>query len=125
MAKSLVDSFMIAPLGLTIPEIIIGIEVISAIVSVVAEILGLKDEEETPEELGMKAEIAEKKPEDFESVDQYIEYLREEVSIDKKELEELSDEDRVKYLAIGTAITIKGIEEKYKMDMPVDFWQTV
>lgn len=112
-------------LGPTLPEILIAIHVVGAIVSAIAEVLGLKDKEETPEELGMKAEAADKKPEDFDSTESYIEYLRNEVQVDKSKLENLKDEDKIKYGAIGSAIYIKGIEEKYQMSMPAEFWTTV
>lgn len=111
--------------GLGLPELLLGIQIISAIVSAIAEILGIKQEEETPEELGMKAEQAEKKPEDFDSTEAYIEYLRNEVSVDKEKLENLSEEEKVKYGAIGGAIYIKGIEEKYGIEAPAEFWTTV
>ncbi|NME81604.1 hypothetical protein [Clostridium sp. SM-530-WT-3G] len=117
---------IVSPLiGLGLPEILIGIKVIGGIISTIAEMLGLKDKEETPEELGMKAEEAERKPEQFESTEKYIEYLRNEVQIDKEKLENLSDEDKVKYAAIGSSIYVKGMEEKYGMNMPADFWRTV
>jgi|GEM_PF-377438 hypothetical protein len=111
--------------ALTLPEILIAIQVIGAIVSVIAEALGLKNKEETPEELGMKAEEAEKKPEEFESTEAYIEYLRKEVEVDKEKLNNLKDEDKIKYAAIGSSLYIKAIEEKYDMKMPVEFWTTV
>lgn len=119
-------SAIIAPVvGLpNIGLILAGIAVVVGIVSAIAEKLGIKTEEETPEELGMKAEEAEKKPEDFDSIEAYIEYLRNEIQIDKQKLEKLSDEDRVKYTAIGTAIYIKGIEEKYGIQAPAEFWNT-
>lgn len=111
--------------GLGLPEILLAIQAVGAIVSAIAEVLGLKDEEETPEELGMKAEMADKKPEDFESTEKYIEYLRNDVQIDKEKLDNLKEEDKIKYGAIGSSIYIKGIEEKYGMNMPAEFWTTV
>lgn len=111
--------------GLGLPEILVGIGIISEIVSKIAESLGLKDKEETPEELGMKAEISDKKPEDFDSIENYIGYLRNDVQIDKDKLERLSDEDKAKYAAVGTAINIKGIEEKYGIEATGEFWKTV
>lgn len=118
-------STLLVPLAPTLTEILIGIQIVSKIVSVIAEALGLKKEEEKPEELGIKAEKSDKKPEDFETTEEYIKYLREEISVDKKEIENLSPEDRVKYMAMGTAITIKGIEEKYAIEAPGEFWRTV
>ncbi len=111
--------------GLGIPEILLAVAAVAKIVGAIAEILGMKNEEESPEELGMKAEEAEKKPGDFDSTEAYIEYLRKEVEIDKSKLENLKDEDKIKYAAVGSALYIKGIEEKYKMEMPVEFWTSV
>lgn len=110
--------------GVGLPEIIVVAGFIARVVSEIAEALGLKEKDETPEELGMKAEEADKKPEDFDSIEAYIEYLRNDVEIDKEKLKELSEEDKLKYAAIGTAINIKGIEEKYGVEMPGDFWKT-
>lgn len=121
LAKGLVGSVVCV----TLPEIVLAIQAIGAIISTIAEVLGLKGKEETPEELGMKAEEAEKKPEDFESTELYIEYLRKEVEVDKEKLNNLKDEDKIKYAAIGSSLYIKGIEEKYDMKMPVEFWTTV
>lgn len=116
---------LIAPLAPTLSEILIGLQVVSAVVSFIAEALGLKDKEETPEEIGLKAEKSDKKPEDFDTTEEYIRYLREEVQVDKEEVENLSPEDRAKYQAIGMAVEIKGIEEKYGIDTPGEFWRTV
>ena len=108
--------------GIGLPEILLGIQIIGGIVSAIAKALGMT-EEETPEELGMAAEEAELKPDNFDTTEKYIAYLREEVKkMDKSRLENLSDIDKVKYQAMGTAITIKGIEEKYGMKMPAEFW---
>lgn len=110
--------------GVGLPEIVLAVQLICAIVSAVAEALGLT-EDETPEELGMAAENAELKPEDFDSTEAYIAYLREEAKkIDKDQIANLSEVDKVKYQALGTAITIKGIEEKYGMNVPAEFWTT-
>jgi membrane protein implicated in regulation of membrane protease activity len=116
---------LIPTLAPGISEVLFGLTVISAIVSTIAEALGLKDKEETPEELGMKAEKSDKKMEDFDTTEEYIEHLRNDIEIDKKEIENLSDEKRATYMAIGSAITIKGIEEKYGVDLPGEFFQTV
>lgn len=121
---SLATGIIGTTIGLTLPEILVAVKVIGVVVSAVAEILGLKDSE-SPEEIGMKAEEANKKPEDFDSTEKYIEYLRNEVSIDKEKLNALSTEDKIKYSAIGTSICIKGIEEQYGMNMPIEFWKTV
>ena len=106
-------------------EIVIAIQAVGLIISTVAELLGLKQKEETPEELGLKAEQADKKPEDFESTQAYIEYLRKEVEVDKEKLKNMTEEEKVGYGAIGSAIYVKGIEEKYGMEMSGEFWTSV
>lgn len=112
------------PLAPTISEILIAIGAISTIVSAIVEALGLKNKEETPEELGMKAEISDKKPEDFDTIEEYINYLRKEVTIDEQRVENLSPEEKAKYMSIGTALYIKEIEEKYGIEAPGEFWRT-
>lgn len=121
IATSIVGTFA----GLSIPQVLLAVVAVCKVVSAVAELLGMKDKEEEPEELGMKAEIADKKPEDFDSTEAYIEYLRKEVQLDKEKVEDLSDEDKIKYGTIGTALYIKGMEEKYDIKMSPEFWTTV
>ncbi len=120
---SSVVSAVIGPV-LDLPEVLLAIQLVCAIVNVVAEALGIKTEEETPEEMGMKAEQADKKPEDFDSVNEYIDYLRNEVEADRERLENLSDEERAKYSAVGMGLYIEGIKEKYEIDIPDSFWKT-
>lgn len=115
----------ITALGVGISDVLTVIMVVAKVVSWIAEKLGLTTEEEQPEDLGMKAEQAEKKPEDFDSIEEYIKYLREEVEIDKEKMEKLSPEEKAKYAAVGSAILVQGIEEKYKMQLPAEFWCTV
>lgn len=111
--------------ALGVGDVIAVIMAVAKVVSWIAEKLGLTTEDEQPEELGVKAEQADKKPEDFDSIEEYIKYLREEVEIDKEKMEKLSQEERAKYAAVGSAILVQGIEEKYKMQLPAEFWCTV
>ena len=87
-------------------------EVIS-LISSVAELLGLKDEDDSSEEIGMKSEKADRKPEDFDSREEYISYLRDDVELDKYDREKLSDENlKEKYSAKGLDIEMGAINEK-------------
>lgn len=108
-------------LGLGIGEILIAVQIIVTVIGAIANILGVKEENESPEEIGMKAEQAEKKPENFDSYQEYINYLRKEVQIDKTKLDNLSPEDKIKYGTVGSAILVKGIEEKEKFEIPAEF----
>lgn len=119
-APSIIKPF----LGLELGKILAVIEIIAIVIGRIADILGLKEEKESTEEIGMKAEEAEKKdikPENFDSYQEYINYIRKEIEIDKKKLNNLSDEEKVKYGTVGTAILVKGIEEKEKFEIPAEF----
>jgi len=60
--------------GLGLPGLIAALSIIVNAVSAISEVLWLKDKNETPEELSIKAEDADKKSEAFDSIEAYIEY---------------------------------------------------
>ena len=91
----------------------------------IPELLGANKGEDSPEELGMKAEIADKKPEDFDSISEYIDYLNEQVSLEEGASENLSPEEKAKYGSMGAALNIKAIEEKYNVGMSQEFLSDV
>lgn len=92
------------------PELI---KEVTSLISSVAELLGLKDEDDSSEEIGMKSEKADRKPEDFDSREEYISYLRDDVELDKYDREKLSDENlKEKYSAKGLDIEMGAINEK-------------
>ncbi|MDM1697262.1 hypothetical protein HX099_11430 [Thiopseudomonas alkaliphila] len=79
-------------------------------------------------ELGMRAERSVEEgvhSEQFDSNQAYIDHLREEIELGKEDLDKLdklSDEDKLKYACIGSAVTIAGIKEQFKIDIPETFW---
>ena len=77
----------------------------------IAKALGLIDGETPSEELGARAILAEKQPEDFEDTKKYIEYLKEEVNLDKENLKNKSEEEILVYKVLGSGIALKGVEE--------------
>ena len=92
------------------PELI---KEVTSLISSVAELLGLKYEDDSSEEIGMKSEKADRKPEDFDSREEYISYLRDDVELDKYDREKLSDENlKEKYSAKGLDIEMGAINEK-------------
>ena len=103
--------------GVGLPEILALIQVVGE----VAKILGVNEGGDTPEELGMKIEIADKKPEDFDSTSNYIKYLNEQVTLEEGATDQLSPEDKVKYGSMGAALSIKAIQEKYNVGMSQEF----
>ena len=116
-------STIAASLGIPVVAVVLAVV---AVVCVLAVALGLKEEgKDDPDELAMKAEVADKKPEDFDSTEEYIKYLQEEVELtdeEKKKLEEMSPEERAAYQIIGCAIYMQGISEKLGLnkDKPLD-----
>lgn len=112
-------------IGSLAPVISPWLSIAVAVISVLAEIFTEKPKEEKPEELGMKAEQADKKPEDFDSINDYIEYLRQEIKVDATKLENLSEEERMKYQAVGLGLYVKNIEEKQGMKLDPAFLKVV
>lgn len=116
---------IIKPLiNLSIERIEKVIEVVGIIIHDIGVALGLIEEEDSAEEIGMKAEEAEKqgiKPEDFDNYEAYISHLNANIEIDKTKLQNLSTEDRIKYTTVGISILSKGIEEKEKIEIPGEF----
>lgn len=104
-------------LGLTSLQVVI---VAVIVVSKIAEALGLKKEnEDEPDELAMKAENADKKPEDFDSTEEYINYLHEKVTLDKEQQEKLKNmapEERAAYQLAGSYLYLKASAEKLGLD---------
>lgn len=112
-------------LALIIPGF--GLPEILAIIQTVAQVAKMLNVggQDSPEELGMKAEIAEKKPDDFETTEEYIKYLNEEVSLEPDAVDQLTSEDRAKYGLIGSALDIKAIQEKYHIELSPDFLRDI
>ncbi|MCM1166606.1 MAG: hypothetical protein NC299_04035 [Lachnospiraceae bacterium] len=89
------------------------IQAIGGIIGAIAEVLGLKKpKEDEPEDMGMKAEAADKKPDNFDSTQAYIEYLQKDVKIDEDKKKKLTAEEKAAYTSIGSQIYLQGAEEK-------------
>ncbi|ENM5785475.1 hypothetical protein QSX70_000915 [Vibrio metoecus] len=64
------------------------------------------------QELGEKAMMSEKTPADFDSISAYIDHLRNDVTIDSEKFNRLDEKELLARSAIGSAITLQGINEK-------------
>jgi len=95
------------------------------IVNVISQVLGILKPDESPEELGDKAMRSDKSLEDFDTTQEYIAYLREEVDFDKEEFDKLSDEEKLGRSVIGTAISMKAINETKGFDISLDTWTSM
>ena len=101
------------------------INTIMTVVQIVSQFLGILKQDETPEELGDKAMRADKQPEDFDTTQEYISYLREEVEFDKEEFDKLSDEEKLARSAVGTTISMKAINETKEFDVSLNTWKSI
>ena len=96
---------------------------VATIVSAIANVIGIFKENERPEHLGQAMEQMDKKPEDFDSINEYIDYLREGIRSGEVKLNNnLSDTEKLAYTATGTALGIKAIDEKYQLQTSAEFW---
>lgn len=91
--------------------------IMSKIIAPVLQAFGMQVPE-NPQELGLQMEKSDKKLEDFEDVDSYLKHLKENVPIDKKELENLSPERQAELATKGVSLGLKAIEEKTGVAMP-------
>ena len=100
------------------PELI---KEVKELISSVAELLGLKDEDGSSEELGLKSEIADRKPGDFDSREEYMSYLKDDVELDNYDREKLNDESlKEKYSAKGLDIEMSAINEKIGVNLGLE-----
>ncbi|MDN3695796.1 hypothetical protein FCV43_12210 [Vibrio genomosp. F6] len=109
----------IASLGVSIAE-----KVADAIKAVGIS-LGIIRPEDTMEELGERAMLSDKKPEDFDSINEYIDHLKNNVTFDQETFDSLDEKELLARSSIGASITLKGINEKLDATVTPAFMATV
>ncbi|WP_405632163.1 hypothetical protein [Pseudoalteromonas sp. Ld20] len=87
--------------------------------------LGIINPEDTMEELGERAMLSDKKSEDFDSINDYIDHLRNNVVFDKEKFDNLDEKDLLARSSIGASITLKGINEKLDATVTTSFMAKV
>ena len=70
--------------------------------------------------LGVKIAQSDKGIDEFDSIEAYITYLKEEIELDKEKFDSLSPEERVAYSITGLAVEAGAIGEKLGIDIPAD-----
>lgn len=70
--------------------------------------------------LGAKIAQSDKGIDEFDSIEDYINYLREEIELDKEKFDTLSPEERVAYSITGMAVEAGAIGEKIGIKIPAD-----
>lgn len=101
-------------------------DTISSVISKTAEMLGIAPAEENHEELGAKVFQEDIKPRDeFESTQEYLDYLRKDVELDKEKYAKMSEEEKISCRVVGTTMVAKSIEEKAGVELSPDFLITI
>jgi len=103
--------------GKYLPQIIKTVEMVSTILNIISP-------NESAEELGAKAMSADKKPENFDEINDYIDYLRKDVRVDKTVLSAEKSDVMVRE-AIGVSILVKGASEAIGTELTLPFIKTV
>ena len=108
-----------------LPDLALAKEVvgfIATVISKVAEFLGVGPKDENMEELGAKAMQEGIRPKmEEETTQEYLDYLRNEVVLDREKYEKLSDTEKVACSTLGTTLVSKSIEEKTGVELPPEF----
>lgn len=97
---------------------------IMSVISTIAQVIGLITKEDKAEVIGAAMRQAEKKPDDFDKISDYIAYLRGEVKDGKIDLEVDNTQKEIDK-ALGASLFIKGIEEKYGFSTSTEFWGSI
>lgn len=95
---------------------------ISQIIGLISNFLGVKKENESVEEIGAKAMISDRKPEDFDSHTDYINHLRNDIKLDKEKFERAGEVEKIARTAVGATVLVRGIEEKKGFEIPTEAW---
>lgn len=103
--------------GKNLPKVVNTVEAISLVADVLKP-------NESADELGAKAMAAEKTPEDFEQINDYIDYLRNDVEIDEENLS-TDAVDVITRQAVGVAIAVKGIGQALEADVSIPFLNAI
>ncbi|EMG1418163.1 hypothetical protein V2053_000796 [Vibrio cholerae] len=100
-----------------LPKVIQTIEALSLAANV------LRPNEQV-EELGAKAMAADKTPEDFARINDYIDYLRNEVEVDSQAVSQDPLDSTIRH-AIGAAIALKSVGEIVGTEISLPFLKTI
>lgn len=115
-------SFLVTKLPVILETAAVCVQAISTVVTHISESLDIAPSGEKPEELGAKILQEGTRPiEGEETTQEYLDYLRNEVILDKAILEQMSNEERLNCEVVGDTLIAKSIEEKTGVELPADF----
>ena len=121
-----VGSFLGGAIGIAATAIagLVGSPVFGAVVgliSLVSTIIGLTKKDEKQEELGAKAMLSDKKPQDFDSHQAYIDHLRNDIEL-TPEIKDKLKNDKVfndNCTVLGASVEWNGLNEKMGINMDI------
>lgn len=108
---------LLETLGKNLPRAIQTIEEVSLVANVLRP-------NEHVEDLGAKAMAADKAPEDFTRINDYIDYLRNEVEVDSQALSQDPLDSTIRN-AIGATIALKGVGEMMGSEILIAILKTI
>lgn len=82
-------------------------------------VLGVKSEQ--ADIIGLKIAQADKGLLDFESVEDYLNYLKNDVHLDENEYNAMSEVEKMAYTVVGMAVEVGAIGEKLGIKLDADF----
>lgn len=80
---------------------------------------------ESADVLGAKVAQADKGIDSFNSAEEYITYLKNEIELDKVKFDVLPNEEKIAYTITGMTLEAEAISEKLGIDIPVDVVEMV
>ena len=119
-------SFIATKLPGILEKAIVYVDAISTIVTKVSEVLNIAPPGEKPEELGAKTMqdgTRAKGPE--ETTQEYLDYLRNDVVLDREKFDKMTKEEKLGCEVIGDAMLAKSIEETTGVEISGEFLSTI
>lgn len=93
------------------------IEIVSNTIESISDMLG-NDMKDDPEELGYKALHVEKKAEDFDDIDEYINFLNNDIRVGKNKMNQMRPEEKATCQVVGSAIQCASIGKLMQVNIP-------
>ena len=121
-ALSTAATFIATKLPTILQTASVIVSAISSIVTNVSKMLNIAPEGEQPDELGAKALQEGTRPiKEGETTQEYLDYLRNEVTLDKEKYDKMTPEQKLNCEIIGDTMLAASIEEKTGVEVPPEF----
>ena len=121
-ALSTAATFIATKLPAILQTASVIVNAISSIVTNISKMLNIAPEGEQPDELGAKALQEGTRPiKEGETTQEYLDYLRNEVTLDREKYEKMTAEQKLNCEIIGDTMLAKSIEEKTGIGVPPEF----